>query len=78
MKRIGTKVIVTTCSGEHRGKITGYTPWGFNLNKDAYQVKGDNIITITRHLLLDKGQELKKGNMCKSCNSKPCCFESMM
>ncbi len=77
MYDLGTKVIVTTCSGEYRGKITGYSPWDFNYINDAYNVSGPKIITKTKKVILDTGQVLKKGSTCPTCDSKKdCCFSS--
>jgi len=69
MYPIGTKVIVETCSGEYRGKITAHKPWGFDLIKNAYEVHGPDILTTTKHVTIDKGQVLRKGDTCDTCET---------
>ena len=77
MYSIGTKVIVTTCSGEYRGKITGYARFSHtSIENDAYKVSGKNIQSTTRKVTLDDGRKLFKGATCDICeNSEGCSFK---
>lgn len=67
--KIGAKVIITTCNGEFRGKVQGYSK---SFSGDTlYKVSGPKIISTVRNAVVDTGQKLNTQVDCSKCPN-PC------
>lgn len=75
MNAIGTAVIVTTCGGEFRGKVVGYSRTFYDTEEKLYKVSGPKIVTTTRTVELDNGRKLITGDWCPRCEQRgDCCL----